>query len=210
MNRSGFTDDGRLNVALVGLGWWGKVVLGDLKGSSKIRVATTVDAVPDAGEWARSQGLEFATDFDRALADPDIGGVVLCTPHSLHAGQAIAAAKAKKHVFCEKPLTLQRCDAVAVVTACEANGVVLGVGHEHRFKPAMMELLRAVRAGELGTIQMAEATLTNPARPRATDNWRLRKEERPAGTMAALAFTAWICALLYAGRAKARWRIPTR
>ncbi len=186
MNRSGFTDDGRLNVALVGLGWWGKVVLGDLKGSSKIRVATTVDAVPDAGEWARSQGLEFATDFDRALADPDIGGVVLCTPHSLHAGQAIAAAKAKKHVFCEKPLTLQRCDAVAVVTACEANGVVLGVGHEHRFKPAMMELLRAVRAGELGTIQMAEATLTNPARPRATDNWRLRKEERPAGTMAAL------------------------
>ncbi len=186
MSKPGFADDGRLNVAFVGLGWWGKTLLGDLKDSSKVRVAMTVDAVPAAGEWAQAQGFKFITDYNAALADPEVGAVVLTTPHSLHAQQIIAAAKAKKHVFCEKPLTLTRQEVLAAVAACESNNVVLGVGHEHRFKPAMQELLRAVRAGELGSIQMTEATLTNPGRPLATDNWRLEKKERPAGTMSAL------------------------
>jgi predicted dehydrogenase len=186
MSKAGFADDGRLNVAIVGLGWWGKTLLGDLKDNSKLRVAMTVDAVPAVGEWAQAQGCKFTTDFDAMLADPTVGAVILTTPHSLHARQILAAAKAKKHVFCEKPLTLTRSDALAAVAACESNNVVLGVGHEHRFKPAMQEVFRAVKAGELGTIQMTEATLTNPARPRAATDWRLQKLERPAGTMAAL------------------------
>lgn len=186
MSKPGFADDGRMNVAFVGLGWWGKTLLGDLKNSSKLRVAMTVDALPEAGKWAQEQGFKFTTDYNAVLADPDVAAVVLTTPHSLHAQQIIAAAKAKKHVFCEKPLTLNRAEVLAAVEACEANNVVLAVGHEHRFKPAMQELLRAVKAGELGTIQMTEATLTNPGRPLAADNWRLEKKERPAGTMTAL------------------------
>ncbi len=186
MSKAGFCNDGRLNVAVVGLGWWGKVILGDLKDNSRVRVAMAVDAVPAAGEWAQAQGVKFTTDYDTVLADPAVGAVILCTPHTLHARQIVAAAKAKKHVFCEKPLTLTRCDAVAAVTACESNNVVLGVGHEHRFKPAMQEVLRAVRAGELGTIQVTEATLTNPMRMRPAGDWRLEKQERPGGTLSAL------------------------
>ncbi len=186
MSKAGFADDGRLNVAVVGLGWWGKIIVGDLKDSAKVRVVKTVDSVAAAGEWARAQGYEFVADYDAALADPAVGAVILCTPHSLHAGQIMAAARAGKHVFSEKPLTLTRGDALAAIQACEANQVVLGLGHEHRFKPAMQELLRAVRAGELGTIQMAEATLTNPGRPLPPDNWRVQKLERPAGSMTAL------------------------
>lgn len=184
--QAGYSEDGQLNVAVVGLGWWGKAIIETMKGSAKIRAAKTVDMVPAAGEWAKSQGLEYTADFEGALADPDLGGVVLCTPHSEHARQIIAAAKAKKHVFCEKPLALTRGDVVAAVEACKANGVVLAVGHEHRFKPVMADVLRMVRSGELGTIQTTEATLTHPLRPLAADNWRLQKTEAPGGTMTAL------------------------
>ena len=100
----------------------------------------------------------------------------------MHREQVIAAAAAKKHVFCEKPLALTRRDALAEVEACEANGVVLAVGHEHRFKPALQDLLRMVKSGELGAIQTTEATLTFELRPLPADNWRLQKEESPGGT----------------------------
>jgi predicted dehydrogenase len=186
MNKAGFSQNGQLNVAVAGLGWWGKVIIEALKDNPKIRVVKTIDPVPAAGDWAKTQGLDFATDYNAALADPKVGGVILCTPHSLHAEQVESAARAKKHVFCEKPLALTRRDAVAEVEACKANGVILAVGHEHRFKPAMQDILRMVRAGELGTIQMTEATLTLGLRPLAADNWRLQKGEAPAGSMTAL------------------------
>jgi len=188
MKKAGFSEDGKLNVAVAGLGWWGKTIIGLLKDSSKVRVALAVDTLPAAGDWAKSQGLNFASDLKAALADPQIGGIVLCTPHSTHIGQIVAAAKAKKHVFCEKPLAMTRADAVTSVEACESNGVVLAVGHEHRFKPAMQDLLKMVKSGDLGTIQTTEATFTHELRLLAADNWRLRKSEAPAGTsMTALA-----------------------
>ena len=176
------SENAPLNVAVAGLGWWGKAIIGMLKNSSKVRVVKAVDTVPAAGEWARSQGLEFTTDYAAVLADPNVGGVILCTPHTMHMEQVVAAAAAKKHVFCEKPLALTRRDALTEVEACKANGVVLAVGHEHRFKPALQDVLRMVKSGELGAIQTTEATLTFELRPLPADNWRLQKAESPGGT----------------------------
>ncbi len=185
--QSGLSEKGQLNVAVVGLGWWGKAIAEAVKDSPKVRVITGVGRTPaSGGDWAKQHGIEFTTDYASVLADPNVGGVLLCTPHSQHAQQIIAAAKAKKHVFCEKPLTLTRKDAIAAVKACEDHGVVLAVGHEHRFKPVTADILRMVRAGELGTIQATEASLTHPLRPLPPDNWRLQKSEAPAGTMTAL------------------------
>ncbi len=187
MSKEGFSEDGRLSAAVVGLGWWGKAIAESVQDSPKIRILKGVGRTPASGaDWAQSHGLQFTTDYNAVLADPAIGGVIVCTPHSQHAQQIIAAAKAKKHVFCEKPLTLTRKDAVAAVEACKANGVVLAVGHEHRFKPVTSDVLRMVRSGELGTIQITEASLTHPIRPLPPDNWRLQKTEAPAGTMTAL------------------------
>ncbi len=189
--KEGFSETGQMNLAVIGLGWWGKTMISFLKDSPKVKVLMAVDVVPSAGEWVRSQGLEFATDYNAALADPRIGGVIFCTPHSLHTEQILAAAKAKKHVFCEKPLALTRREAVVSVDACKAAGVVLGVGHEHRFKPVMADILKMVRSGELGTIQFTEATMTSELKPMAADNWRLQKTEAPGGTsMTAMAVHA--------------------
>ena len=61
--------------------------------------------------------------------------VVLATPHSLHAPQVVAAARAGKHVFCEKPFALTKADAEAAVNATTKAGVTLGLGYNRRFHP---------------------------------------------------------------------------
>jgi len=175
-----------LSVAVAGLGWWGRIIVPLAKTSSKLRVVRVVDPDPAAAEFAASQGLSLSGKLDEAIKDPQVQGVVLCTPHTLHTEQIIAAASAKKHVFCEKPLSLSRDAVLKAVKACNDNGVVLAVGHEKRFEPPILELMRMVKAGELGTPLQIEANfvqdkfLSLPA-----DNWRLSAKEAPAGPMTA-------------------------
>src|SRR5271168_553502 len=149
-----------LNVALVGLGWWGKTILRTLQGSAKLRIVTAVDVSPDAAAFARAHGIGFAAELDAALADPAVQAVILCTPHTLHCGQILRAAAAKKHVFCEKPLSLTRADVERAVAACNANRVVLGVGHERRFEPPLQEVQRLASSGTLGTLLQIEANFS--------------------------------------------------
>ncbi len=170
----------RLGVAVVGLGWWGRVIVPLLKTSGKLRVVLGVDPV------ATMQGIAVEKDFDVALRNPEVQGVVLCTPHSLHAGQIVKAANAKKHVFCEKPLSLSRADVLKVIQSINRNKVVLAVGHEKRFEPPIQEVMRAARAGELGALLQIEANFSQDkflALP--AGNWRLSDTEAPAGPMTA-------------------------
>ena len=175
-----------LNVAVVGLGWWGRIVVSLLQDNPRLRVVMGVDPSADAAGFARERKITLSGDLQKAISSPDIQAVVLCTPHSLHADQIVEAAKAKKHVFCEKPLSLARADVLRAVAACNANDVVLAVGHEKSFEPPVQELMRLARSGELGTLLQIEANfsqdkfLSLPA-----DNWRLSSQEAPAGPMTA-------------------------
>jgi predicted dehydrogenase len=174
-----------LNVAVCGLGWWGRIIVPLVKTSAKLRVACVVDPDAKAAAFAAEQGVPLRS-FAEALDDPAVQGVVLCTPHTLHTEQVVAAASAKKHVFCEKPLALSRRDVLRSVEACNANGVTLAVGHEKRFEPPIQEVMRMAKTGELGTLLQIEANfvqdkfLSLPA-----DNWRLSSREAPAGPMTA-------------------------
>ena len=175
-----------LSVAVVGLGWWGKNIVGTLEGSAKLRVVRAADTDPKAVAWAAQRRLAASTDYGDALADPAVQAVILCTPHTLHTAQIARAAAAGKHVFCEKPLALTRADVEQSIRLCNARGVVLAVGHERRFEPPMQELKRLAAAGELGALLQIEANfsqdkfLSLPA-----DNWRLSGTEAPAGPMTA-------------------------
>jgi predicted dehydrogenase len=175
-----------LNAAVIGLGWWGKIIVRTLEDSAKLRVVRAVDRDPKAADWAAQRGLRASTDLADALGDTGINAVILCTPHTLHTAQIAQAAAARKHVFCEKPLALRRADVEESIRQCNASGVVLAVGHERRFEPPMLELKRLAAAGELGTILQIEANfsqdkfLSLPA-----DNWRLSSTEAPAGPMTA-------------------------
>jgi predicted dehydrogenase len=174
-----------LNVAVAGLGWWGRIVVPLAKTSSKLRVVRVVDPAPEASAFASQQGIPLSS-FDEALQDPQVQGVVLCTPHTLHTEQIVRAANAKKHVFCEKPLSLSRADVLRAVQAVNQNKVALAVGHEKRFEPPIEEAMRLVKSGELGAPLQIEANfvqdkfLSLPA-----DNWRLSSKEAPAGPMTA-------------------------
>jgi predicted dehydrogenase len=176
----------KLGVAVVGLGWWGRIIVPLIKASPKLEVVAGVDPAPAAAEFAAKQDIRLCSSFDEALRDPAVQGVVLCTPHTLHTDEIVKAATAKKHVFCEKPLSLSRADVLRAVGACNANGVKLAVGHEKRFEPPILELMRLVRDDELGTLLQIEANFVQDKfLSLPPDNWRLSGKEAPAGPMTA-------------------------
>lgn len=175
-----------LNIAVVGVGWWGRIIVDLARGSDKLRVVRLVDVNPGAAAFARERGLPFGTTLEDALADENVQGLVLCTPHSQHTDQIVAAAASGKHVFCEKPLSMTRSGVLRAIEAVDRAGVALAVGHEKRFEPPMLELMSLVKSGRLGTPLQVEANfsqdkfLTLPP-----DNWRLSSNEAPAGPMTA-------------------------
>src|SRR5690554_3490758 len=80
-----------LNVAVVGMGWWGKIIVPLLRQSSKINVSTVVEVNADSiRDFAAAHGVAVATDYSTVLKDPAIQGVVLCTPHTQHTDQIVA------------------------------------------------------------------------------------------------------------------------
>lgn len=175
-----------LKVAVVGLGWWGRIIAGLLQGNSKLAVVCAVDVNPASGDFASGLSIPFQKNFDSVLSDPAIEAVILCTPHSQHCEQVMQAAGANKHVFCEKPLSLSRAEALKAVAACNANGVALAVGHERRFEPPLLEVQRLAVSGELGTLLQVEANFSQDKfLSMAADNWRLTEREAPAGPMTA-------------------------
>ena len=181
-----------INVAVAGLGWWGRHISSLLSGGAMgMTLATTVDPNPAASA--------ATTSFDEVLADGSIDAVILCTPNSLHPDQVETAARAGKHVFCEKPLALTADGARRAVAACREAGVVLGIGHERRFDAPMVELRRMVVADELGTILHAQASMHHDRfKALAADNWRGSPHDAPGAGMTAMGvhLTDGIIALL--------------
>jgi predicted dehydrogenase len=174
-----------ISAAIVGLGRWGRSLVDSVHGKSqRIGFVRAIDTVPvEAGRFAAERGIPFSTRLEDALADPAVGAVVLVTPHSLHRDQVIVSARAGKHVFCEKPLALSLVDARAMIEACRSAGVVLGVGHNRRFWPALRELKSIVDSGSLGELLHIEGHNSNENSNRVHGGWRLSPEESPGGGM---------------------------
>jgi predicted dehydrogenase len=174
-----------INAAIVGLGRWGQTLVVSVQGKSeRLRFSHAVSRDPaPVREFASKHRLQILGSLDAALADPGIEAIVLATPHSLHADQIVAVAAARKAVFCEKPLALTRAEALRATEACEAAGVVLGVGTDKRFLPAMEELARIAAGGELGRILHIEGNFSNEVSTALFSPWRDAPAESPAGGM---------------------------
>jgi predicted dehydrogenase len=175
-----------IRAAIVGLGRWGQNLVECTQGKTdKIRFTAGVARSPDtARAFARAHGFPLISDYEAALAAPDVDAVVLATPHTQHADQVLAAAKAGKHVFTEKPFALTRASAEAAVKACAAAGRVLAVGFNWRYQPALQEIRRMLRDGRLGQLLHIEGNFNGPSVYRfPKEHWRQRLEEGPAGGM---------------------------
>ncbi len=111
--------------------------------------------------------------YEDLLRNPEVTVVAIHTPNSLHAEQAIAAARAGKHVFCDKPMATSVADAERIVRECETAGVKLGVNFHNRFMPCFIETKRIVDSGEIGKVMMVQLEASaGPAAVSVSASWR--------------------------------------
>ena len=158
-----------------------------LKSHAGIGVGLVVDPAEDRRALAGRQGVRAVAEFDAALADPAIDAMILTSPNTMHESQVVAAAAAGKHVLCEKPLGLTGESARRSVAACQAAGVVLAVGHERRFEPALQRVRELVGEGALGTIMHAEAAFSHDKLANVPPgDWRTSNLLSPAAGMTAM------------------------
>jgi predicted dehydrogenase len=184
----------RLNVAMIGHRFMGKAHSNawrqvghffDLPCEPVMKVICGRD---EAGvrEAARAYGWqEHATDWEEVVARKDVDVVDICTPGDTHAPVAIAAAREKKVVFCEKPLANTLPEAEAMLDAAEANGVLHMLCHNYRRAPAVALAKRMIEEGRIGEIRHYRGTylqdwLVNPDFPRV---WRLEKARTGSGAL---------------------------
>jgi predicted dehydrogenase len=177
-----------IRAAVVGLGWWGVNISRSLESSDRIRVVLGVDPDPAGRANGEAAGLETTDDLGVALARDDIDAVIICSPHRFHLEHMLASAEAGKHIFCEKPFSTSAAEAEIAIAAAERAGVRVGIGHERRFEPAMIELQERCASGDLGTILAFEGNFSQDKFLNLDPgNWRLSATEAPVGPLSATA-----------------------
>lgn len=127
-----------------------------------------------ADDFARRFNAQHAyTHYGELLRNPDVTVVAIHTPNAQHAEQAVAAARAGKHVFCDKPMATSVADAERIVRECEKAGVMLGVNFHNRQMPCFIETRRIVHSGEIGKVLMIQLEASAGAgAPSVAATWR--------------------------------------
>lgn len=184
----------RIGVGIIGTGFMGRAhalaygaAASTFPGLPRPDLVAIADIVPEAAQAAAAQYgfARWHTDWRRIVEDPAIGIVSITTPNLLHHDMAVAAAKAGKHIHCEKPLAQDAVVARAMVEAAEAAGVKTQVGFNYLKNPVLKLAQEMIAGGELGEITgfrglHAEDFMASPQVPWG---WRLD----PAGGTGALA-----------------------
>jgi 1,5-anhydro-D-fructose reductase (1,5-anhydro-D-mannitol-forming) len=128
-----------------------------LRGDTRARLLGVASGEPlRAGQFAAEHGIPRAyRSFDALWADPDVDAVYVSSVNAEHRAHVLAAAACGKHVLCEKPLAVTIADAVEMVGACSARGVVLGVNHQLRCAPVYGAVTEVLRQGAIGQVRAA-------------------------------------------------------
>lgn len=175
-----------IRAAIVGMGAWGQRLVNSVQGKSEV-IGFTAGATrtpAKAAQFAQKHAIAMVQSYASVLADPLVDAVVLATPHSQHCTQIVAAARAGKSVFTEKPFCLSTADAEAAVRACAEHKVTLAVGYNWRFQPALQEIKRMLEDGRLGKLLHIEGNFCGPSTYRfPAGHWRHDRNEAPGGGM---------------------------
>ncbi|UDF28158.1 UNVERIFIED_ORG: Gfo/Idh/MocA family oxidoreductase [Roseateles sp. XES5] len=133
--------------------------------------------------YAAEQGIaKSATSLDALVNDPDIDAVYISTTNELHRDQALAAARAGKHILCEKPLAMALDDARAMVQAAKDAGVVMATNHHLRNAATHRAMRAAIKAGRIGT-PLSARVFHAVYLPPHLQGWRLDKPEAGGGVI---------------------------
>src|SRR6185437_9703455 len=169
--------DGRLQIALVGLGYWGPNLARNFAAIDGCDLAWCCDASEEArarlaGQYQRTR---FTDDLAEVLADSALDAVAIATPVPTHAALATRVLESGKHCFVEKPLAQSVADAERAVQAARVSGRVLMVGHLLQYHPGVNKLKEIADSGELGDIHYIYGNRLNLGQLRRDENalWSL-------------------------------------
>jgi len=165
-----------VGVGLLGLGnsGWFYHAEANLTQSDRYRlVGVCAAGLARSRQAALAFGCRAYGGWDEMLADPAVELVVIALPHHLHRDAAVAAAAAGKHVLVEKPMAVTVAEADAMIEAAAAAGVILTVHQQRRWEEDLQQILRMVRAGEVGKLWRIQVTRCHAGR------YRTAGEESP-------------------------------
>src|SRR6516162_2743707 len=181
------TEDRKIGYCIVGLGRISmEHFMPAVKNSSKSRVTAVVSGHRDkAGRMAAEYGIPVGSIYnyencDEIAKNPAIDAVYIALPNSMHAEYSIRAAKAGKHVLCEKPMATSIDDCDAMIAACKANNVKLLIAYRCQLEPTNLRAIKLIRDGKLGSIQTIESANGFNIRP---NQWRLNKKLAGGGPL---------------------------
>jgi inositol 2-dehydrogenase len=157
----------RIRIGLAGAGRMGQIHAASLSARCPTaQLACVFDADADRGrQVAKRFEVPWAKSYDGMLADGAIDAVVIATPTGTHAELSIRASRASKHIFCEKPVSLDRQAALDAIAAAEAARVTFQVGFHRRFDPDWAAATERIQAGELGEVYLFRTSLRDMTPP---------------------------------------------
>jgi len=174
-----------VKVASIGLGWWSDVLADAIERSGKLKIVSCFSrSAEKRNAFAKKYGCRAANSYEEVLEDENVKGVINTTPNNAHLETTLAAARAGKHVFLDKPIANTIADARAITEGCREAGVVLSVGYQRRRESQFRWVKQRIGAGEFGKLVNAEA---NISRDRAgkidLSSWRYQAAEMPGGVL---------------------------
>ncbi|WP_137898137.1 Gfo/Idh/MocA family oxidoreductase [Sphingomonas sp. 2SG] len=180
--------DRPLGYAIVGLGSYGLgVIIPQFANCTHSRLAAVVSGdAAKAQRVAAEHGLPARSvysyaNFDAIRDNPDVDIVYVCLPNSMHAEYTIRAAKAGKHVMCEKPMAVSVAECEAMIAACKKANRKLMIGYRCHFEPFNLEAMRLARTGAAGKIRYVRTehgfTQGSPSA------WRLKRALAGGGSL---------------------------
>ena len=200
-----------IGVGLIGTGWIGRVHaeqylqvprLCHVPGMT-VRLQAVADVVP---ELAKSTASDFSfarcyTDWQEVIADPEVNLVDICVPNSLHLEIAVAAAKAGKHIFCEKPLATSAEEGRLMVEAVEAAGVQHMINFNYRRAPAIAFAKQLLEEGVLGEAYQFRGGFSQDfaANPQLPWSWRFNAAAAGGGSLVTMGSHVIDCARYLVG-----------
>lgn len=149
-----------VRVALVGCGRISRTHFEAIRSVEGLELAAVCDIDEERARSAGEEnGVPWFTSYPRMLQEADCHAVAVCTPSGLHPQHGMMAARAGKHVICEKPMAIDLAGADALVQACDEAGVHLFVVKQNRLNPSIQLLRRAIDKGRFGRIYLANTTV---------------------------------------------------
>lgn len=158
-------------------------VIGAIRATGGTVNAVMSSSSERARAYAAENGIPKGYDtLDALLADRSVDAVYISTTNELHRDQAIAAARAGKHVLCEKPLALTLADAASIVHACREAGVVMATNHHLRNAGTHRAMRDAIAAGRIGK-PLSARVFHAVFLPPHLQSWRVQRPEAGGGVV---------------------------